>query len=46
MDVNRIIHRKEANSMETNTILQGDALDMLRTLPSGSVNCVVTSPPY
>ncbi|MGW7001351.1 DNA-methyltransferase [Streptomyces sp. NPDC054933] len=24
----------------------GDALDTLRELPSGSVNCVVTSPPY
>lgn len=28
------------------TILQGDALGMLRTLPDCSVNCVVTSPPY
>lgn len=28
------------------TILNGDALDMLRTLPSGSVQCCVTSPPY
>jgi DNA modification methylase len=26
--------------------LQGDALDVLRTLPSKSVQCVVTSPPY
>lgn len=24
----------------------GDALDVLRTLPDGSVDCVVTSPPY
>ncbi len=29
-----------------NTILQGDALARLRELPSGSVDCVVTSPPY
>lgn len=28
------------------TILQGDVRDMLRTLPSESVQCVVTSPPY
>jgi DNA modification methylase len=27
-------------------ILQGHALDVLRTLPSESVSCVVTSPPY
>lgn len=26
--------------------LQGDALEMLRTLPNASVQCVVTSPPY
>lgn len=29
-----------------NTVLQGDALDVLRTLPEASVECVVTSPPY
>jgi DNA modification methylase len=29
-----------------NTIIQGDCLEVLKTLPSGSVNCVVTSPPY
>lgn len=29
-----------------NTILQGDALTVLRRLPSRSVQCVVTSPPY
>ena len=27
-------------------ILQGDCRDVLATLPDGSVNCVVTSPPY
>lgn len=27
-------------------ILQGDCLEVLRTLPSESVNCCVTSPPY
>ena len=27
-------------------ILQGDCLDVLRTLPDESVHCVVTSPPY
>jgi site-specific DNA-methyltransferase (adenine-specific) len=29
-----------------NTILIGDAADRLRSLPAGSVDCVVTSPPY
>lgn len=28
------------------TLLVGDALDQLRTLPDGSVDCIVTSPPY
>lgn len=28
------------------TILCGDALEVLKTLPDGSVNCAVTSPPY
>lgn len=28
------------------TILQGDALEVLKTLPDCSVNCCVTSPPY
>ena len=35
-----------AAMVETNTILCGDALDMLRTLPDGCVNMAVTSPPY
>lgn len=28
------------------TLLLGDALDQLRTLPDGSADCIVTSPPY
>ncbi|MDJ1137903.1 DNA-methyltransferase [Streptomyces iconiensis] len=28
------------------TLLLGDALDVLRTLPDGAVDCIVTSPPY
>ena len=32
--------------MKTNTILQGDALAVLKTLPDESIDCVVTSPPY
>ncbi len=29
-----------------NKILQGDCLEVLKTLPGESINCVVTSPPY
>src|SRR3990167_6845676 len=32
--------------MITNTILQGDSLEQLKTLPDESINCVMTSPPY
>jgi len=31
---------------QPNTILCGDALEMLKTLPAESVHCCVTSPPY
>ena len=30
----------------TVTLLLGDALETMRTLPDGSVDCIVTSPPY
>ncbi len=29
-----------------NSILHGDVMDMLKTIPDNYVNCVVTSPPY
>ena len=29
-----------------NQIIQGDALEVLKTLESESVDCVITSPPY
>jgi len=32
--------------MTKHTILNGDVIDCLKTLPDGSVQCVVTSPPY
>ncbi|MDR2902998.1 MAG: site-specific DNA-methyltransferase [Clostridiales bacterium] len=32
--------------MNGNKIICGDAVDILRTLPSKSVNCCITSPPY
>ena len=33
-------------TIELDTIYTGDALEVLRGLPDGSVNCCVTSPPY
>lgn len=39
-----VIEKKEGESM--NRIIQGDALEKLRELPSESVDCCVTSPPY
>ncbi|WP_405964795.1 site-specific DNA-methyltransferase [Streptomyces sp. NBC_00723] len=38
--------RAEYYRDEQVTLLLGDALEQLRTLPDGSVDCVVTSPPY
>lgn len=32
--------------MEKNVILQGDSLEILKTLPDNSIDCCVTSPPY
>lgn len=34
------------NELPIDQIICGDALEVLRTLPDASVNCVVTSPPY
>ena len=32
--------------MKTNKIIQGDALEVLKTLPEKSINMCMTSPPY
>jgi len=32
--------------MEVNRIIQGNALDVLKKIPSDSIDCVITSPPY
>lgn len=29
-----------------NRILVGDAIEMLRQIPDGSVQCIISSPPY
>lgn len=40
------IPRQERITLHGSTIFEGDALTVLRRLPSASVRCVVTSPPY
>ena len=32
--------------MKINEIICGDALEVLKTLPSESIDCCITSPPY
>lgn len=32
--------------METNIVIQGDALGELKKIPDGSIDCIVTDPPY
>ena len=32
--------------MEVNKIYQGDCIEVLKTLPEESINCIMTSPPY
>lgn len=43
--VERII-RQDYLAINGSTVFEGDALTVLRRLPSASVRCVVTSPPY
>lgn len=38
--------RGSSDNMRGTRILEGDALDVLKTLPSGLANSLVTSPPY
>ena len=40
------LHRVDPLELDGPTLFEGDALTVLRRLPSGSVRCVVTSPPY
>lgn len=36
----------ESGKLETNVIVEGDCREVLKTLPSSSVDLIVTSPPY
>lgn len=40
------VFRDEPIALHHSTLFEGDALTVLRRLPSNSVRCVVTSPPY
>ncbi|MDR3410638.1 MAG: site-specific DNA-methyltransferase [Formivibrio sp.] len=44
-DVERV-QRPEPLNIHGSTVFEGDAMTVLRRLPTGSVRCVVTSPPY
>ena len=34
------------NNIEKNTIINGNSLEVLKSLPDNSIDCCVTSPPY
>ena len=40
------VQKPEKITLSASTIFEGDALTVLRRLPSNSVQCIVTSPPY
>ena len=37
---------EKKDRMETNKIYLGDTLEVLKTFPDESIDCVMTSPPY
>lgn len=48
METHQQMKSLQAKSVEqfTNKIIGGDSLEVLKTLPSESIDCIVTSPPY
>ena len=32
--------------MKVNTIICGDSLEVLKTIPKNKIDCIITSPPY
>jgi len=40
------MRKPDLSTAERCTLMAGDCLEVLRTLPSESVNCCITSPPY
>ena len=43
---NAELRLKELVSLELNKVYLGDCAEILRTIPSGTINLIVTSPPY
>ena len=41
-----MVAEHEHVAIPRNTVLQGHSLDLLRQLPTGCVQTIVTSPPY
>ena len=41
-----LVNNRPLFLMDINTIIHGDALEILKTLPDESIDCCVTSPPY
>ena len=37
---------RKAKTMEYNKIINGNSLEVLKSLPDNSIDCCVTSPPY
>lgn len=44
--MNTTINRTTSADLPTGEILVGDAAERMRELPDGSIDCVITSPPY
>ena len=40
------MQKKEQVDKYKNSIILGDSLDVMRRLPTGSIDLIVTSPPY
>lgn len=41
-----LARKRKAQAVKTDYVANVDALELLQSLPDGSVNCVVSSPPY
>lgn len=37
---------KMTGELPTNTVICGDVLDSIKTIPDASIDCIITSPPY
>jgi len=46
MDVHQTVTDKAVGVLESGTVLQGDCVDVMRRIPSNSIDFVLTDPPY